>query len=449
MSAVVQPPGRGGHAISDAPVQRLPREAYTCPRWFARERRDLFGRSWACAGIADDLPEPGDYATVLAGNYPLFVLRDDRGGLRAFHNLCRHRGTELVEGSGRLDGARIVCPYHRWTYGLDGGLRAVSMRARCFPGLEVGDYALLPAALGEFKGLLFAHPDPDADFGDWRSDLERVAWPHRFDRMRAAAETTYEIRCNWKVFFENAIDGYHLAYLHDRTLGGPPAHRNLWEAHGRHLVWYSTETGRKTCMPEALAESMADWGERVIDEARSGEYGGVFMLFPGTIVTAGPTQLSVSRLIGGGAGRQPPLGAHLAPRRRLDVAAPRGAGRRTAGLRPRRRPFPPRPSRTAPAGNGRFPLGGRVGVREAAKVAALAGVPVRPVCGRSRSGIPPGILSAQRAGLRDRGAVTPRPSAAAGLRGARIQNGMSSSRSAPGPDASPISPPPPVGAPRS
>ena len=298
VSAAVQPPGRGGHAISDAPVQQLPREAYTCPQWFARERRDLFGRTWACAGIADDLPEPGDYATVLAGDHPLFVLRDDQGGLRAFHNLCRHRGTELVEGSGRLDGARIVCPYHRWTYGLDGGLRAISMHARCFPGLEVGDYALLPAALGEFKGLLFAHPDPGADFGEWRSDLERVAWPHRFDRMRAAAEVTYEMRCNWKVFFENAIDGYHLAYLHDRTLGGPPAHRNLWEAHGRHLVWYSTETGRKTCMPKALAKSMAEWGERVIDEARSGEYGGVFMLFPGTIVTAGPTQLSVSRLVG-------------------------------------------------------------------------------------------------------------------------------------------------------
>ena len=267
--------------------------------------------------------------------------------------------------------------------------------------------------------------------------------------MRAAAEITYEIRCNWKVFFENAIDGYHLAYLHDRTLGGPPAHRNLWEAHGRHLVWYSTETGRKTCMPTALAESMADWGERVIDEARSGEYGGVFMLFPGTIVTAGPTQLSVSRLVGA----EPDVS-------RLSVRIwRRGDGwtwprreepvEELPGYDPGDGLFRLARLERRPLETGRFPLGGRVGVREAATVAALAGVPVRPVRGRSRSGIPPGILSAQRAGLRDRGAVTPRPSAAAGLQGARIQNGMSSSRSAPGPDASPISPPPPPGAPRS
>ena len=245
--------GRIGHTMPDRPAQRLPRDAYVSRAWFERERRDLFGHCWICAGAARDLAMSGDYVTVTAGDYPLMVLRDESGTLRAFHNLCRHRGTELVEGSGRLERARIACPYHRWTYDLDGSLRAVPMRARCFADLDTDAYSLLPAAIGELGGLIFVNPNPRADFAAWQADLESVLWPHRFERMSAGLELTYEIHCNWKVFLENAIDGYHLAYLHSETLGGPRADRNVWDVHGRHLVWYSTETGRKTCLPEGVA----------------------------------------------------------------------------------------------------------------------------------------------------------------------------------------------------
>ena len=288
--------GRPGHAIPDQPAQQLPRDAYVDRAWFERERRDLFGCCWTCAGVVQDLAKPGEYVTVSAGDYPLMVLRDGSGTLRAFHNLCRHRGTELVEGSGRLERARISCPYHRWTYDLDGSLRAVPMRARCFADLDTDAYSLRPAAIGELGGLIFVNPDPHADFVAWRADLESVLWPHRFERMSAGLELTYEIHCNWKVFLENAIDGYHLAYLHSETLGGPRADRNVWDVHGRHLVWYSTETGRKTCLPEGIARAGGDSGQLPIEGAESGEYGGVFVLFPNTIVTATPTELIVSRL---------------------------------------------------------------------------------------------------------------------------------------------------------
>ena len=294
--SIVGDPAGSGHAMPAPPVQLLSRDAYTSPAWFERERRDLFGRSWACAGAAIDLSALGDYATVAAGDRPLVVLRDDSGELRAFHNLCRHRGTELLEGAGRLDRPRIVCPYHRWTYGLDGALRAVPLQAQCFPGLDTAEYPLFPAAVGELGGLVFAHPDPRADFADWRSDLDRTVWPHRFERMSAGPETTWEMNCNWKVFVENAIDGYHLAYLHRETLGGPRADRNVWDVHGRHLVWYSTETGRKTCMPETVAKAAAGWAAPPVEGAGSGHYGGVYLLFPNTIVTATPTELTVSRL---------------------------------------------------------------------------------------------------------------------------------------------------------
>lgn len=291
-------PDWAGHAMPDRPAQLLSREAYISPAWFERERRDLFGRSWTCAGAAVDLSTPGAYATVAAGEFPLVVLRDDRGMLRAFHNLCRHRGTELLEGAGRLDRMRIVCPYHRWTYGLDGALSAVPMQAQCFADLATAEISLFPAAVGELGGLVFVHPDPGADFADWCGDLDRAVWPHRFERMSAGPEATFEMNCNWKVFVENAIDGYHLAYLHRDTLGGPRADRNVWDVHGRHLVWYSTETGRKTCLPETVAKAAGGRALRAIDGAGSGEYGGVSLLFPSTFVTATPTELTVSRLEG-------------------------------------------------------------------------------------------------------------------------------------------------------
>ena len=290
-SSIVTPPG-----MPTQPVQQLPREAYTCEDWFNKERHELFGRTWSYICTAAELPGPGNYLTINVGNHPLIVLRDDAGTLKAFHNLCRHRGTELLEGSGKLESTRIICPYHRWTYNLDGSLRAVPMKKKCFPDLDLKERHLFEASVGEFKGMVFAHPAPGEDLSTWLGPLEPAVWPHEIDGMTPGANVTYELNCNWKVFFENAIDGYHLAYLHDQTLGGPKADFNVWDIHGRHLVWYSTETGKKTCMPEAVAEEPDSLGSKPIGGAESGEYGGVYMLFPNTIVTAAPTEFSISRL---------------------------------------------------------------------------------------------------------------------------------------------------------
>ena len=293
MPVALPSPGAPRPTLPDPPRQMLPREAYVGQEWFEWERQALFGRTWSFAGPASEIG-PRGYLAADAGAHRMFVLRDDDGTLRAFHNLCRHRGTELLEGAGRLPPAGIVCPYHRWTYDLDGALRAVPMQRRCFPDLDRAAHRLFAAAVGELRGMLFVHPDPCADFPEWKTDLDSVAWPHELAHMTALPAVTYEMRCNWKVFVENAIDGYHLAYLHDRTLGGPPVDRNVWDVHGRHLVWYSTESGRKTCMPEAMA---GRGHGRIIPGAESGDYGGVFVLFPDTIVTADPTSFTVSKIV--------------------------------------------------------------------------------------------------------------------------------------------------------
>ena len=210
------------HPLPAAPKQLLPKEAYTSDAWLEMEKVHLFSDTWHYAGVTSDYPDNGRYQTIKVGAYSLIVLRDKKGELQAYHNICRHRGTELLEGTGQLKGT-IVCPYHRWTYGLDGRLRGVPNQAECFPGLDKGENGLLKASVGVFKGIVFVHPqsEPELSFDAWLSSLPEVAWPFDFeaDGLVAGEEVVYEMKCNWKVFYENAIDGYHLAYLHENTLG--------------------------------------------------------------------------------------------------------------------------------------------------------------------------------------------------------------------------------------
>ncbi len=288
-------------AVSAAPHQLLPREAYISEDWLERERRSIFGRTWAFAGTFHDFSEPGDVRRVQAGNHSLIVVKDKTGGLRGFHNICRHRGTELVESSGNA-GKAIVCPYHNWVYTLDGSLRGVPAHAACFPQLDKTKVRLHGAAVGIFRDLVFVHPDevPMEPFEDWIGDLAAVPWPHDLGLgglSEGSEEIVYEMQCNWKVFAENALDGYHLAYLHKNTLGGPTHDQNLWEPFGRHLVWWSTERGGiKHRIPKFVEEAArGEVAERAHEEAALG-YGGVYLLFPTTFLTPNPWGFSISTM---------------------------------------------------------------------------------------------------------------------------------------------------------
>lgn len=277
----------------------LPREAYTSRDWYDREQRDLFGRTWAFAGTVHDMPETGDYRTVQAGPYSIIVLRDAQGDLRAFHNICRHRGTELLEDCGNI-GRSIVCPYHNWVYNLDGELRGVPAQKACFPDLEKSQNGLLKAAIGVFRDLVFVHPEerPRETFDTWVDTLDTVPWPHDLGPdglVEASEEFVYEMQCNWKVFGENALDGYHLAYLHKNTLGGPTHDKNLWEVFGRHLVWWSTErNGVKHRIPQFVEDAAKASSPTHAHDAHMIGYGGVYLLFPTTILTPNPWGFSVS-----------------------------------------------------------------------------------------------------------------------------------------------------------
>jgi Rieske 2Fe-2S family protein len=287
--------------LPENPVQRLPREAYVSQGWFDREQTELFGKTWAFAGVTMDYKDTGDFRTIQCGPHSLIVIKGADGTLRGFHNICRHRGTELVEGCGNA-GRSIMCPYHNWVYNLDGSLRGVPAHRECFADLDKKTVALHGAAVGVFQNLVFVHPEanPDIPFGIWVDNLASVPWPHDLgsaDLQESSETLVYEMKCNWKVFAENALDGYHLAYLHKNTLGGPTHDKNLWEIFGEHMVWWSTEReGVKHRIPEFVEKAAKGSGTKTVKGADVPGYGGVYLLFPTTILTPNPWGFSISTL---------------------------------------------------------------------------------------------------------------------------------------------------------
>jgi len=276
---------------------RLSRKAYTDEAWFQREQTELFSKSWVFAGVESDLKNVGDYLTLQVGAFPLVILKMKDESLGAFHNLCRHRGTTLLEGKGNT-GTSVVCPYHRWTYTLDGRLKGAPHMATCFPDLDRKSLGLKPASMGIFKSFIFVNPDPNAVFEDWVGPISDKAWPHDLmaKDIREAVPLIYDMKCDWKVFVENAIDGYHLAYLHENTLGGPEPDKNIWERHGDHMIWYAEDGPTRSSLPAKSRKEAKDWWTKPIKAAKGDDFGGVYLLFPSTLITCTPYSLSVSRL---------------------------------------------------------------------------------------------------------------------------------------------------------
>lgn len=201
-------------------MHRLPVEAYTSQRWFDREQKQIFSRLWRYAGFVEDVAAPGEYVTVQAGQNSILVIMGDDGSLRAFHNVCRHRGTQLLRAIGKSKKV-IRCPYHDWTYSLDGKLVSVPEESNEFGAVDKSCLGLKKASVASWRGMLFVHPDPDAgSIDDWFGAVEPKLGPHRIEELVEYVEgrTSYEIKANWKIVVENYIDVYHLAHLHSGSL---------------------------------------------------------------------------------------------------------------------------------------------------------------------------------------------------------------------------------------
>jgi choline monooxygenase len=193
----------------------LPASWYSEAEILTLEQERIFGRAWQYAGVADDVAEPGQFLTCQAGEIPIVVVRGRDDQVRAFVNVCRHRGHLVVEGCGRREA--LQCPYHAWTYDLDGSLRAAP-RADREPGLDVATLSLHPVLVDTWGPLVFVNPDlraaPLADtLGDLPSVLADTGLDPSTLEFRGRSRDQV-IGANWKIVVENFLECYHCPVAH-------------------------------------------------------------------------------------------------------------------------------------------------------------------------------------------------------------------------------------------
>ena len=203
--------------LRESPQERAPLPAwiYHSPEFYELEKQYIFRRHWLLAGHTSEVPKAGDYLTLDVAGERAFVIRGRDGELRGFDNVCRHRASRVVTGESGSCPEAIVCPYHGWTYGLDGRLRAVP-RQGTFPDLEISRMRLPEVQIEEWMGFVFVRfegdgPGPAA----FMREFEDEARPYRLAEMERCGSRTSELHAfNWKLFVENDAEGYHIPVGH-------------------------------------------------------------------------------------------------------------------------------------------------------------------------------------------------------------------------------------------
>jgi phenylpropionate dioxygenase-like ring-hydroxylating dioxygenase large terminal subunit len=223
------------YAAQRLPLDRacaLPPACYTAPEFFARELDRLFRPSWRMVGREDEFAGPGAFRTLDSAAGPVAVIRGRDGALRAFLNSCRHRGAQLLEGHG--DCTAVVCPYHAWSYGLDGGLIAAPGMEKT-AGFDRRGNGLVAVRLETWGGFVFVNADAKAPpLIEALGDLPEVLAPYRFAEMTCVRRAEFDVACNWKLLAENAMEEYHTGTVHRASLGQQQgeavATRGGWDA---------------------------------------------------------------------------------------------------------------------------------------------------------------------------------------------------------------------------
>jgi Rieske 2Fe-2S family protein len=200
-------------------ARTLPQRYFVSPEIFAEEQDKIFSRRWMLVGHQSQIGEAGDYFTAEIAEESLIIVRDKHRAIHGFYNVCRHRGSRLIEDRNG-ECAAIQCPYHAWTYGLDGGLLGAPHMDET-PGFNKDDYSLRQPQIGFWEGFIFVNlSDASTERGGYRS-LEQ--WfeplggkfsPWNLSSLRSAKRIEYDVRANWKLTFQNYSECYHCLGVH-------------------------------------------------------------------------------------------------------------------------------------------------------------------------------------------------------------------------------------------
>jgi Rieske 2Fe-2S family protein len=282
-------------AAVGAQARTLDAKWYVSEDVFRAEREHIFAREWICVGHERRVARAGDYFLATVAGESLIVTRDDSGEVRALYNVCRHRGTRLCEGGdGRFSGA-IQCPYHAWTYSLDGALFA-ARNMHDVPGFDRADYPLKRAAVWVVEGFVFVSLDetlpgrepPPLDL--LRAHL--VRW--NAAGLREARRITYDVACNWKLVFQNYSECYHCPVVHPQLeeLSPSDSGRNDF-SEGPVLGGYSDLRPAAESLTTSGARAGPLLGSVAGADARRAYY---YTIFPSLLVSLHPDFLMVHTL---------------------------------------------------------------------------------------------------------------------------------------------------------
>ena len=231
-------------------AETLPPDCYTSEAFYRREVETIFLKVWNFIGREDRIPNTGDYAAFEFVGVPVVVVRERDGKIRAFANSCRHRGAKVMQGDGNC--TVMTCPYHSWTYALDGRLIG-AMEMDETDGFDRKEFGLVELRLETWAGFLFLNFDHDAEpLAAWLGDLPEVLASYRLEDMVTTRRVEYDLACNWKIYVENAMESYHVPTVHQQTIQkqkrdhNPPIPTN-----GEYCGLFTRHTGSRALLPGA------------------------------------------------------------------------------------------------------------------------------------------------------------------------------------------------------
>ena len=270
----------------------LPAEWYSSQEVYALERERIFARTWQYVGRSELVAEPGQYLASYAGHVPVVVVRDHDGRLNAFVNVCRHRGTEVASGCGRRQ--TLQCPYHAWTYGLDGSLR-VAPRSEREPDFDKSEWGLFPVQADTWGPFVFVNPDVDAGpLAEHLGELPSLVAESglNLSALRFRERVEWEMDVNWKIGIENYLECYHCPVAH-------PSFSKLYDVDPDAYLLRSSPTFSSQFGP--VRESALSGNGRGVPYVPRGEVkqAQYHLLWPNTTINieAGRANLSIDRSI--------------------------------------------------------------------------------------------------------------------------------------------------------